>query len=120
MPVSIRGISYPLPKEDGRSGPTGIEIDEVETYFGVDYQDLMALLIDSEDGKPAPVAKKGCTKNRALYSLVWICVNRVDPSFTIADAMQFGVDELDFSTEETKAVESPKDTESPVEESVPE
>ena len=47
-------------------------------------------------------------------------MNRVDPSFTIADAMQFGVDELDFSTEETKAVESPKDTESPVEESVPE
>jgi len=121
MPIEIRGTTYALPKmEDGRSGPTGIEIDVIETFFGVDYQDLMALLVPEEEGAAAPIAKKGCTRNRALYSMVWIAVHRVDGASTIEDVMAYGMDELNFTTEDTKAVEIPKDTESQQEESATE
>ena len=102
MPLIIRGHVYPLPKEAGRTGPTGTEIDIIESHFGVDYQDLMATIAPADPkkkGEPAPF-KSGCTRNRALWSLAWLCIHREDASATISSVMDsYGMEELEFSSE---------------------
>lgn len=100
MPLIVRGTSYTLPKQDGRSGPTGSEIDAIETQFGVDYYDLMSVLMADGD----TVAKKGCTRNRALYALAWLTMHRVDTAVTIAGVMdEYAADELNFTEDEEPA-----------------
>ena len=97
MPLTIRGTVYQLPTEDGRSGPTGLEIDEIETHFNVDYQDLSILLVERDPEAPPIPKKPGVTQNRALYGFAWIAVHRVEPQTTIEDVMAFGIEELIWS-----------------------
>lgn len=99
MPLIVRDTSYELPGSDGRTGPTGAEIDVVETHFGVDYFDLMDMLTPPKDDVPRP-APRGCTRNRAFYALAWMALHRQDDSVTLADVMsEYGRDELRFVAE---------------------
>lgn len=110
MPIIVRDTSYPLPNADGRTGPTGAEIDAVETHFGVDWYDLMATLPSDddkdEDGKPKPppVNRPGCTRNRAIFAIAWIAVHRMDPTVTLGALMtEYGRDEIRFVSDDKPA-----------------
>lgn len=97
MPLIARGTSYAMPKEDGRTGPTGSEIDTIETHFGVDYYELMSMLTPVEDGEQPPAARPGYTRNRALFALAWMAMHRADPSLTITAVMdEYATDEFDI------------------------
>jgi hypothetical protein len=97
MPLIIRETAYDLPGSDGRTGPTGAEIDAIETHFGVDYFDLMDMLTPSKDDDAPRPAPRGCTRNRAFYALAWMALHRQDDTVTLADVMsEYGRDELRF------------------------
>lgn len=113
MPFIARGTSYPLPKEDGRTGPTGSEIDTIETHFGVDYYQLMSMLAPVEEGATPPPVRPGYTANRALFALAWLAMHRADPSLSIADVMdeyatdEFSIVDDDIPANKGKAAEVP-------------
>ena len=90
MPLIIRDKSYPLPKENGSSAPTGREIIEVENHFGLDGLTLLGAL-STEEGKERP----GYSKVKALYALAWICMVRAGEVVSIADVLdEYGIDEI--------------------------
>lgn len=101
MPLIVRGVSYSQPGEDGQRGPTGSEIDIIETHFHVEFADLMAQLL-GEDHRPP--ARPGCTSTRALYSWCWITLHRADPNVTLQQVMdEYGIDELRITMSSTDA-----------------
>lgn len=114
MPLIVRDTSYELPGSDGRTGPTGAEIDTIETFFGVDYYDLMAMLTSQAPDGPKPPARPGCTRNRAFYALAWMAMHRVDDTATLAAVMEeYGRDELSFQSGEPTPAEEAKGDEVP-------
>lgn len=113
MPFIARGTSYPLPKEDGRTGPTGSEIDTIETHFGVDYYELMSVLQPLEEGATPPPTRPGYSRNRALFALAWLAMHRANPALSITDIMdEYATDEFDIVDAETPATKA-KATEVP-------
>jgi hypothetical protein len=114
MPLIVRDTPYDLPGSDGRTGPTGAEIDAIEMHFGVDYFDLMDMLTPPKKGaKPKPVVA-GCTRNRAFYALAWMALHRQDDSVTLADVMaEYGRDELRFLADDPAPGEQAPDLPTP-------
>lgn len=111
MPLIVRDTPYELPGSDGRTGPTGAEIDVIETHFGVDYFDLMNMLTPAKDGEPVKRVE-GCTRNRAFYALAWMALHRQDDTVTLEHVMaEYGRDELRFTPDapkrKSKAVPTP-------------
>ena len=90
MPLNIHGKKYPLPKEGTQQGPTGREIIEIEDYFGLDGATLLSVL--DPDTKNVP---KGYTTTKAIYALVWICMNRAGDVVSFDDILRdIAVDEI--------------------------
>lgn len=98
MPLVVRDVTYAQPGEDGQRGPTGTEIDTIETHFHVEFADLMAQLLAPDQRPPAG---PGSTATRALYSWCWIVLHRADPTLTLQQVMdEYGIDELHITTPE--------------------
>lgn len=96
MPLVVRDVTYSQPGEDGQRGPTGTEIDTVETHFQVEFADLMAQLLAPDHRPPA---RPGCTSTRALYAWCWIVLHRTDLNLTLQQVMdEYGIDELLITT----------------------
>lgn len=99
MPLTIKGKSYPLPKEAGQQGPTGKELIEIENHFNLDGLTLLGSLVDEKP--PA-----GYTKAKAIYALAWIAMSRAGEIVSIADVLNdYAIDDLEFSEE----TDSPKE-----------
>lgn len=84
MKFVLDGVEYPAVKDAAYGGATGIEVDTIETHFGVFYDDLMSQLADD---KIRPKAKPGCTPRRAYFAYAWLAIHRVNPEVTIGSLM---------------------------------
>lgn len=93
MPLLIAGTPYALPTDPGQKGLTGEELDGIESHFGIDALLLLQVLGAPDDSPRMP----GYTRNRALFSVVWIALNRGGVKVSLADVMRdYAVSDFDF------------------------
>ena len=94
MPLTLRGITYPLPGEGEHVAFTGRELTAIEDEFGLDALQLLSSFV--ADAKP----QRGYTRVKALYALAWCAVHRVDSSWTLAKMLdEVALDEIDVTEE---------------------